>query len=302
MNKQQQAGKGVSGFLTGILLATAVIAAVVFMLNKSRQNDFKEQPQAVEETRTEVLTPPQSAEQQPVQTASETVIEILPEPAESGQDTEKDGNADREDTGRSAEPTESQREEAAQEDSKPAAVAPKPAAKPAAKPAERETAKPAAKPQPKPQEQKKAAAKPEPKKEVKPTAEQILESGNIEKARQKARAEQERKAAEAVERRRAEAALNGKAHTATAKPAEKAAAQSGSKVIIQAGSYGSQADAEAQRAKLAMMGVSARVAQAQVNGKTVYRVQTGALGSEAAAKARRTLQQHGIESFTRSAK
>ena len=49
-----------------------------------------------------------------------------------------------------------------------------------------------------------------------------------------------------------------------------------------------------------MMGVSARVVEGQVEGKSVYRVQTGELSSDAAASVRKKLQQNGVQSLTRS--
>ena len=45
--------------------------------------------------------------------------------------------------------------------------------------------------------------------------------------------------------------------------------------FVQAGAFRTQADADAQRAKLAMMGWEARVTEREVNGRTVYRVRVG---------------------------
>lgn len=49
--------------------------------------------------------------------------------------------------------------------------------------------------------------------------------------------------------------------------------------ILQAGAFGASGDAEATKAKLAMIGLAARVESAQINGKTVYRVRMGPYGS-----------------------
>lgn len=248
MSKRKPAGKGISGFITGILLATVVIAAVLFLLNKSRESDFKDRQKPVEEAvQTEILQPKQEV-LPPVQQASETFIEIVSEGDVSNGQGSPSGTS-------------------------------------ANKPAEedRPSEKPADNPQP---------VQPE----AKPAPEQILESGNIEKARKAAETERRRKAEAAAESRRVQAILNGK-------PSEQAAASAKNnkgKTIVQAGSYASQSDAEAQRAKLAMLGVNTRISQARVNGKTVYRVQTGALDNDAAAKTRRTLQQNGVDSFARS--
>lgn len=45
--------------------------------------------------------------------------------------------------------------------------------------------------------------------------------------------------------------------------------------LLQAGAFGASGDAESTKAKVAMLGLSARVESAQINGKTVYRVRMG---------------------------
>jgi cell division protein FtsN len=49
--------------------------------------------------------------------------------------------------------------------------------------------------------------------------------------------------------------------------------------ILQAGAFGASGDAEATKAKIALLGLSARVESAQINGKTVYRVRMGPYGT-----------------------
>ena len=49
--------------------------------------------------------------------------------------------------------------------------------------------------------------------------------------------------------------------------------------ILQAGAFGASGDAETVKAKIAMLGLNARVESAQINGKTVYRVRMGPYGS-----------------------
>ena len=59
--------------------------------------------------------------------------------------------------------------------------------------------------------------------------------------------------------------------------------------LLQAGAFGASGDAEAVKAKIAMLGLNARVESAQIGGKTVYRVRMGPYGSAselADAKAR----------------
>ncbi len=68
--------------------------------------------------------------------------------------------------------------------------------------------------------------------------------------------------------------------TAAGTPAAAApAAADNARYILQAGAFGASGDAEATKAKLAMMGLAARVESAQINGKTVYRVRMGPYGS-----------------------
>ena len=45
--------------------------------------------------------------------------------------------------------------------------------------------------------------------------------------------------------------------------------------FVQAGAFRSQADADTQRAKLALMGLEARVSEREQNGRTVFRVRVG---------------------------
>ena len=45
--------------------------------------------------------------------------------------------------------------------------------------------------------------------------------------------------------------------------------------FVQAGAFRTQADADAQRAKLAMLGLEARVSEREQNGRTVFRVRVG---------------------------
>jgi len=49
--------------------------------------------------------------------------------------------------------------------------------------------------------------------------------------------------------------------------------------ILQAGAFGASGDAESTKAKIAMLGLSARVESAQIGGKTVYRVRMGPYGT-----------------------
>lgn len=152
---------------------------------------------------------------------------------------------------------------------------------------------------------------------AKPTAEQILNSGSIEKAREVARQEAQAKRAK---QRAAEAAnANSKADNAPApakeskadqpaapskanseaKPRAESKPANTSRTTVQAGAYNTRQAAEAQRAKLALMGVNTQVVEVQSNGKTLYRVQTRSMDSKHANQVRETLQQNGVNSIPR---
>lgn len=66
---------------------------------------------------------------------------------------------------------------------------------------------------------------------------------------------------------------------APAPAATTAAAAGDARYILQAGAFGGSGDAEAVKARIAMLGLSARVESAQINGRTVYRVRMGPYGT-----------------------
>ena len=111
-----------------------------------------------------------------------------------------------------------------------------------------------------------------------------------------AREEEARRAQD--EARRAREALEGRAPTpapaaapaavaeapvtvASAQPAPASASSTGdgARYILQAGAFGASGDAEEVKAKIAMLGLGARVESGQAAGKTVYRVRMGPYGS-----------------------
>ena len=69
--------------------------------------------------------------------------------------------------------------------------------------------------------------------------------------------------------------------TAPTAPAPAAAASSdtSARYILQAGSFSASGDAEALKARIALLGLSARVESGNANGKTVYRVRMGPYGT-----------------------
>ena len=141
---------------------------------------------------------------------------------------------------------------------------------------------------------------------AKPTAEQILNSGSIEKAREVARQEAQAKRAKqrAAEEAQANKADRAPAQARESKSDQPVAAQNktGNKTdrtTVQAGAYNTRQAAEAQRAKLALMGVNTQIVEVESNGKTLYRVQTRGMDSKRANQVRETLQQNGVNSIPR---
>lgn len=65
--------------------------------------------------------------------------------------------------------------------------------------------------------------------------------------------------------------------------------------LLQAGAFGASGDAEATKAKVALLGLSARVESATIGGKTVYRVRMGPYGTASElAEAKRKLANGGL--------
>jgi cell division protein FtsN len=74
-----------------------------------------------------------------------------------------------------------------------------------------------------------------------------------------------------------------------------ATADDGSRYLLQAGSFSEPAQAEALKARIALLGMSARVVPATIDGRTVHRVQLGPFASATAlAEAKRTLAGNGL--------
>ena len=255
-------GQGLSGFIFGLLLATLIIGVVLYFLNNTPSGI--KQPEAPKtEIQPEILTPRQ--ERQPEQRPSDTTVG-----SDSGRYALPPGDIT---------------------DKPPvAASVPQQASTPAQRPEEKPA--PEDKPiQTKPREQQR---KPEP--EAKPTPEQILESGNVERAREQAR--RQRREAEAKAAREAEA------KTAEQRAQRNAEAHSGGngRYIVQMGSYNNLQAADTQRAKLAMLGVNARVTSSKrSDGQTVYRIQSGRLSRAEAQALSERLRGNGIDTLTRQA-
>lgn len=89
-----------------------------------------------------------------------------------------------------------------------------------------------------------------------------------------------------------------KARSAAAEKAEKAEkAEASFNYFVQAGAFRSQGDADAQRAKLAMLGWEARVSEREQNGITIFRVRVGPFGKrDDAEQLKQKLDGAGVES------
>ena len=255
-------GKGLSGFIFGLLLATLIIGVVLYFLNNTPSGI--KQPEAPKtEIQPEILTPRQ--ERQPEQRPSDTTVG-----SDSGHYTLPPGDIT----------------------DKPPVAASWPHQ--ASAPAQRPEDKPAQEDKPVQTKPREPQRKPEP--EAKPTPEQILESGNVERAREQVR--RQRREAEAKAAREAEA----KAAEQRAQRNAEAHSGGNGRYIVQMGSYNNPEAADTQRAKLAMLGVNARVASSKrSDGQTVYRIQSGRLSRAEAQALSDKLRGNGIDTLTRQA-
>jgi len=88
--------------------------------------------------------------------------------------------------------------------------------------------------------------------------------------------------------------------TVAAAPASATAAGAGdgSRYLLQAGAFQASGQAEELKARIALLGLGARVESAQIDGKTVYRVRMGPYGTATdLAEAKRKLSTGGLDSL-----
>lgn len=222
----RQTGNGLTSFIVGLLIATIIIAGILYFLNKSK-SDFKNP--VVNNTPAsapEILTPPASSipDLPPV---------ILPTPTAS----------------QPAESASTPAVSASQIDEQP--IRPNTPDIPSHNP----------------------ATTPNSGKSIKTenpptvTPEQILESGSIEKALQDTQKKQNTK----------------------------------NKVYLQIGSFNNLTDADAQRAKLVMLGIDSNIATVNIKGNTRYRVVTNKMNQQEANQVQQTLQKNNFDSLTKNA-
>ena len=284
MNKFSQSGKGLSGFFFGLILATVIIAGILFYLNQTGQNAFKNPFLSKQPAETEILKPKNQPEEdvQPdptdhnvltepdgaktmestdgektidKQAVADKVTEVAEQTDEPEQEEPKEQNI-RKKVGQSEEHVREVREEVSKKD---AGTLKKQAVKPSEK-VEKKAGK---------EEKKAGKGKTEPK----PTPEQILNSGSIEKARSEA-AREVQKLKTSVK----EEATN----------------------YLQMGAYANRQGAEEQRAKLAILGISSKVVGYRAGSKMLYRVQSNNMSADAVKKMQAELKKHGVASLIRS--
>lgn len=332
MHAKHQQGKGLFSFMAGSIAALIAIAGVLFTLNHNKERDFKtpaasRQQPAAASSQTEVLLPgnvPASAAKptdntrttpeledneplgasapraRPLKPREETEPALIDEQPNVNKDKSKKTETARRPPDMMDDPVLGDSTETeTPRDTKPR----KPETKPADSKADnRQPEKAKLSEAEKRRRQQEDLAD----RNAKPTAEQILNSGSIEKAREVARQEAQAKRAKqrAAEEAQANKADRARAQARESKSDQPAAAQNktGNKTdhtTVQAGAYNSRQAAEAQRAKLALMGVNTQVVEVQSNGKTLYRVQTRSMDSKHANQVRETLQQNGVNSIPR---
>ena len=322
MHAKHQQGKGLFSFMAGSIAALIAIAGVLFTLNNNKARDFKDpatsrQQPAAASSQTEVLLPgnvPASAAKPTDNTRTTPALEDNeplvasaprarpPKPREETEpaliDEQPNANKDK------SKKTETARrppdmmddpvlgdstETETPRDTKPR----KPETKPAdGKADNRQPEKAKLSEAEKRRRQQEDLAD----RNAKPTAEQILNSGSIEKAREVARQEAQAKRAK---QRAAEEAQARESKSDQPAAAQNKTGNKTDRTTVQAGAYNSRQAAEAQRAKLALMGVNTQIVEVQSNGKTLYRVQTRGMDSNRANQVRETLQQNGINSIPR---
>lgn len=150
-----------------------------------------------------------------------------------------------------------------------------------------------------------------PGKEVKMSDAELAATARAEEAREQRVAAQAKPPAEdaadlaapATATPPATAAAPASTAPVAAAQAPSGAAESGARYILQAGAFGASGDAEALKARIALLGLNARVESAAINGKTVYRVRMGPYGTASElAEAKGKLGSGGLPAMAIKAK
>ena len=284
MNKFSQSGKGLSGFFFGLILATVIIAGILFYLNQTGQNAFKNPFLSQQPAETEILKPKNQPEEDVQQDPTDHNVLTEPDGAKTMESTDGEKTIDKQavadkvtevaeqtDEPEQEEPKERNiRKKAGQSEEHVREVRDEVSKKDAGTP-KKQAVKPSEKVEKKAVKEEKKAGKG--KTEPKPTPEQILNSGSIEKARSEA-AREVQKLKTSVK----EEAMN----------------------YLQMGAYANRQSAEEQRAKLAILGISSKVVGYQAGSKMLYRVQSNNMSADAVKKMQAELKKHGVASLIRS--
>lgn len=284
MNKFSQSGKGLSGFFFGLILATVIIAGILFYLNQTGQNAFKSPFLSKQPAETEILKPKNQPEEDVQQDPTDHNVLTEPDGAKTMESTDGEKTIDKQavadkvtevaeqtDEPEQEEPKERNiRKKAGQSEEHVREVREEVSKKDAGTP-KKQAVKPSEKVEKKAVKEEKKAGKG--KTEPKPTPEQILNSGSIEKARSEA-AREVQKLKTSVK----EEATN----------------------YLQMGAYANRQGAEEQRAKLAILGISSKVVGYQAGSKMLYRVQSNNMSADAVKKMQAELKKHGVASLIRS--
>lgn len=282
-------GKGLSGFIFGLLCATAAIMGVLYFLNHTSsglRQDVQTKPPEIPPV--EIVRPRGAGA--PLPDAGATSNALAPLEVEPSVSVPTQANHQ---SGHTA--SDVAHYHAASEPKSP----PKPASTPSRKPVVTT---------------------------VKPTAEQILNSGSIEKANEEvARAQTQRneaqrsarstpkptaeqilnsgsieKANEEVARRQATQQSAGTSRdTAGTQSNRNNTAASGSRNVVQAGAFGSEAAAKSRQQQLNSMGIRTQIQSYTVNGQRLYAVRSARMSREEAQALANRWREQGVDAIVK---
>ncbi|MGY0560623.1 SPOR domain-containing protein [Luteimonas sp. A277] len=144
-----------------------------------------------------------------------------------------------------------------------------------------------------------------PGQEVPMTDAELAASAKAEQARERQAAQRDADAAQPADTAPATAASAPAATPAapstpraTSAASAAPAADTTARYLLQAGSFSASGDAEALKARIALLGLGARVESAQVEGRTVYRVRMGPYGTASElAEAKGRLENGGLDAM-----
>lgn len=297
-------GKGLSGFIFGLLCATAAIAGVLYFLNHSSSGLRQAQEQKPAEPPVERLQPQGAGAPLPDASSPLAPPVIVVPPAASEPKNSGRAPASNDDT------------IASEPKNPPKIEEPQPMPRPPRP--EPEPRKPADDVQPSPEDiltqgnvekarehaarrnQNQRARQNENERsnrassrQPEPSAEDILNYGSVEKAREALRRQQQRQRAPANESRRREGAA--------ARPAQSqsTARASGGRNSVQLGVFSDKAGAEAVRSRMNSMGVRVQVQETNHNGQRAYRVRSGNMSAEQAQALAGDLRARGVDAIVK---